>query len=156
MVGYKSALLGLALAGAVFSFPAMSADHQVKMLNKGDDGSTMVFEPAFLKVEPGDTVTFIATDKGHNAETIRDMVPEGAEAFKGKINEEISVTLTQEGLYGYRCMPHYAMGMVGLIQVGDSTENLEQIKAVKVPNKAAERFAAMFEEAASQAASLQQ
>tara|TARA_R110002033_G_scaffold156060_1_gene192318 strand:+ start:446 stop:586 length:141 start_codon:yes stop_codon:yes gene_type:complete len=39
-------------------------------------------------------VKVIAVNKGHNAETIDDMIPEGAEAFAGKINEAIEVTLT--------------------------------------------------------------
>ena len=44
------------------------------MLNKGAEGA-MVFEPALVKVAPGDTVKFVATDKGHNAETIKGMLP---------------------------------------------------------------------------------
>ena len=43
-----------------------AAEHQVKMLNNGKDG-TMVFEPGFLKAEKGDTVKFIKTDASHNA-----------------------------------------------------------------------------------------
>jgi len=31
----------------------------------------MVFEPALLKNAPGDTVTFVPTDKSHNAESIK-------------------------------------------------------------------------------------
>src|SRR5687768_4999552 len=61
-----------AAALAVFSLaatPALAREHQVKMLNKGSDGSLMVFEPAFIKVAPGDTVKFLATQKGHNAES---------------------------------------------------------------------------------------
>ena len=38
----------------------------------------MVFEPAFVKIAPGDTVKFVSTDKGHNAEIIKGMLPEGA------------------------------------------------------------------------------
>jgi len=34
-----------------------SADHTVKMLNQGATG-IMVFEPAYLKINPGDTVIF--------------------------------------------------------------------------------------------------
>ena len=34
---------------------------------QGQDGAVMVFEPAFVKIAPGDTVKFVATDKGHNA-----------------------------------------------------------------------------------------
>ena len=46
---------------------AMAAEVEVKMLNKGAEG-LMVFEPALVKIEPGDTVKFVATDKSHNAE----------------------------------------------------------------------------------------
>ncbi len=55
------------------------------MLDQGPDGQMMVFEPSFLKIEPGDTVTFVPTDKSHNSETILGMIPEGAEAWRGKI-----------------------------------------------------------------------
>ena len=52
-----------------------TADHQVRMLNKGPEGQPMQFDPAFLKIAPGATVTFVATDKGHNSESILDMIP---------------------------------------------------------------------------------
>lgn len=109
----------LALA-AVTALPttAEAKEWQVKMLNKGSDGKLMVFEPAFLAIKPGDTVKFLATQKGHNAESVADMLPAGAKPFKGKINEEIVVRFPVQGLYGYKCLPHVGMGMVGLVQVG--------------------------------------
>ncbi|QFY62778.1 hypothetical protein FZ934_20650 (plasmid) [Rhizobium grahamii] len=61
------------------------------MLNKGADG-VMVFEPLLTKIQPGDTVTFVPTDKSHNAETVKDMIPDGAKAFKGKTNETVKET----------------------------------------------------------------
>src|SRR3546814_3091165 len=75
------------VATLALTAPAMAAEHTVKMLNRGEAG-LMVFEPAYLQVEPGDTVTFEPTNKGHNAETIPGMVPDGAEAFKGKLRSE--------------------------------------------------------------------
>ena len=100
-----AALLAIAL-------PAGAAEFEVKMLNKGAEGA-MVFEPSLLKIAPGDTVKFLATDKTHNAESIKGMIPEGAKPFVGKINEEITVTFEQPGIYGIKCLPHYGMGMVG-------------------------------------------
>src|SRR3546814_19312979 len=91
----------------------------------------MVFEPAYLQVEPGDTVTFEPTNKGHNAETIPGMVPDGAEAFKGKFSQAISVTFATEGVYGYKSLPHYALGMVGVVVVGDPAANIEAATAVR-------------------------
>lgn len=126
-------------AVSLASFAVSAAEFEVQMLNKGEAGA-MVFEPAFLQIAPGDTVKFVPTDKGHNAETIKDMLPEGAEPFKGKINEEFSVTFDVEGAYAYKCAPHYAMGMVGMIVTGEAPANLEALKAMKVPPKVATRF----------------
>ena len=141
------ALLALAVAVGLSTSAwsgAWAADHEVLMLNKGPEGQPMQFDPAFLKIEPGDTVTFVATDKGHNAESILDMIPESAETWKGKINEEITVTFDIEGTYGIKCLPHFAMGMVALIQVGDSTENLDAAQTAKLPGRAATRMAELM------------
>lgn len=132
-----------ALAGLVAS-GAYAAEHEVKMLNKGEAGA-MVFEPEIVRAAPGDTIRFLATDKGHNAETVKGMVPEGAEPFKGKLNEEIAVTLDKEGVYGVRCKPHYGLGMVMLITVGEPV-NAEEAKAAKSPKKAKAKFDALFAE----------
>ena len=126
---------------------ALAAEHQVQMLNQGPDGQPMQFDPAFLKIEPGDTVTFVPTDRGHNSEAIPELIPEGAEPWKGKIDEQISVTLSVEGLYGYRCLPHFALGMVGLIQVGDSTANIDAFQTATLPGKARERMDQLLAEA---------
>lgn len=115
---------------------------EVKMLNAStaDEKVKMVFEPAFLRVAAGDTVKFLPTSKGHNAEAVKEMVPEGAEPFKGKINKEIEVVFDVEGLYGVKCKPHYAMGMVMTVMVGESTDIPENFFEGRVPKKARARF----------------
>ena len=133
-------LVATAVALALVQTPALAANFEVKMLNKGTDGA-MVFEPALTKVAVGDTVTFVPTDKGHNAETIKDMLPAGAEVFKGGMGKEVVVTFTVPGAYGVKCAPHVGMGMVALVVVGDDPVDIEALKAVKVPKKAQERFA---------------
>jgi pseudoazurin len=132
------------LAALVLAGGSQAADHQIQMLNKGEKG-TMVFQPDFVQATPGDTVTFVPTDKGHDAESIKGMIPDGAEPFKGKMNEQITVTLDEEGVYGVKCTPHYGMGMVALIVVGKPV-NLEQAKAVKQAGKAKKAFEALFAE----------
>ena len=136
----------LALAGAAMTSGEASAkEYQVKMLNKGADGSLMVFEPAFLKIAPGDTVKFLATQKGHNAESVAGMAPAGTPAFKGKINEEIVVRFAKEGLYGYKCLPHVGMGMVGLVQVGKaSNKAAAEAGAQKLPGLGKKRMNALL------------
>lgn len=144
----KTLTTGLALA-ALLGSAAFAETFEVKMLNKGDDGEIMVFEPALLQIAPGDTVKFIATDKGHNAEAIVGMIPDGAETFKGRINEEIEITLDAEGLYAVKCAPHFAMGMVMTIAVGDAADQIaapEEYLAGRIPPKAKERFVAQLSE----------
>ena len=139
----------LLAASLAFAGAAVAADHQVTMLNKGSDGELMVFEPAFVKVAPGDTVTFVPTDKSHNAESILGAIPEGAEAFKGKINEEITVTFDAPGLHAVKCTPHFPLGMVALVQVGDDAHNLDAVSSTKYPGKAAARMALLLENVAA-------
>ena len=131
----------LAVPAAILAFAGtgFAADYQVQMLNKGEDGP-MVFEPAFVRAEPGDTITFVPTDKSHNVESIAEILPEGVEPFKSKLNEEFVLTVTEPGVYAVKCTPHFAMGMVGLIQVGDAPANLEAAKSAKMSKKARERM----------------
>ena len=139
----KKIVAALALGAAVIvAGVAGAAEIEVKMLNKGEKG-TMVFEPDFVSAAPGDTIRFVPTDKGHNVETIKGMLPEGAEAFKSKFNEVFTVTLDREGVYGVKCAPHYGMGMVALIEVGQPV-NLDEAKAVKQTGKAKAVFAELF------------
>ena len=135
-------MTALTLAG--LAAPAVvGAEYQIQMLNKGEAG-TMVFEPNFLAIQPGDTVTFVPTDKSHNVENIKDMLPQGVEPFKSKVNEEITMTFDVPGLYGIKCTPHFAMGMVAAIAVGDELPNIDAAKAATVPNKAKERLEAAY------------
>src|SRR4051812_45134597 len=80
---------------------AAAAEIEVKMLNKGTEGM-MLFEPALVKIEPGDTVKFVAADKGHNAESIKGMLPAEAAPFVGKNGEDVSVTFDKPGAYGVK------------------------------------------------------
>ncbi len=104
-----------------------SANHVVKMLNQGS-GGVMVFEPAVLKIAVGDSVTFESTDAAHNSASLPGMIPENAVSWNGELSRDITVTLTQPGVYAYQCTPHSMMAMVGVIQVGDDSSNLATVK----------------------------
>lgn len=105
---------------------AMAAEYTVEMKNNGADGS-MVFEPAVVRAEVGDTIHFVPTAMGHNAQIVKGLAPEGATTWKGKMNKPVSVTLDKEGVYVYKCRPHTVMAMVGVVVAGQPV-NLEQIK----------------------------
>jgi len=128
--------LAVALAG-----PIQAKTATVKMLKSGAAGA-MVFEPAFVKVSPGDSVTFAPTNPSHNAESITSMMPAGATPFKATVNQAITVKFTKPGLYGVKCAPHLGLGMVALVQVGNASPNLAQAKAeaAKLPPLAKKRM----------------
>jgi pseudoazurin len=135
-------LIAASLAAVLLATSAQAENHEVQLLNKGTEGA-MVFEPAFVRAAVGDTITFVSTDKGHNVEDIKDMLPEGVEAFKSKMGEDYVLTLTAEGLYGVKCTPHYSMGMVALIQAGIPV-NLDAATTVPLKGKAKLRFEPLF------------
>jgi pseudoazurin len=110
---------------------AQTASHEIAMLNADPENRRrqMVFRPAVLRVQPGDTVRFVPVDRGHNAQSLDGMTPEGAAPFRSRINEPLELTLTVDGIYGYVCQPHATMGMMGLILCGNFTVNLEAVRA---------------------------
>jgi len=132
-----ASLLLLAFAGS-----AMAETFEVKMLNRGEKGP-MVFEPDYLEIQPGDKVVFVPTHKSHNAATIDEMIPDGAEGFKSKINEQFETTFDQAGFYGIKCSPHLGMGMVMMIKVGEATMP-ETYASIKLPPRAQTRMDALI------------
>lgn len=108
------------------SLSISSEQHIVKMLNAGKEGM-MVFEPAYISVNKGDTVKFVATDLAHNSSSVEGMIPEGATPWVGAMSQDIEVTLTEEGVYVYQCTPHNMMAMVGVIKV-ETSSNLDLVK----------------------------
>lgn len=129
-------------------FATAAEEFRVLKLNTAPDSAehTNVFSPDILHVDVGDTVTFIPTDDGHNTASKRGMIPDGAEPWNSPMGEEFSVTLTVPGIYGYVCLPHYEMGMVGLIVVGGDMANLEDAKDVRQLGHSRMAFRALFEQ----------
>ena len=85
------------------------------------------FNPLHLFVQPGDTVKWVNMTI-HDTQSMDDLIPEGAEAWKSNIGQSYQVTLDKEGVYIYKCNPHYPNGMVGAIIVGEAS-NMDQIQA---------------------------
>ena len=111
-----------------FNLDIVSADHEVKMLNQGPTG-VMVFEPAVLKINIGDTVTFKSVDAAHNSASIPGMIPAGASPWNGQLSQDLTVSFDVAGIYGYQCTPHSMMAMVGVIEVGNDQSNMNEVKS---------------------------
>jgi pseudoazurin len=125
--------------------------HEVKMLNfdPEDRSNVMIYDPAVIRIEPGDTVRFVSTDPGHNAVSHEDMIPEGAEPFKTPLSQDAEVTFEVPGTYGYYCLPHRAVGMWGVVLVGDFMVNFEQVKqaAEQIRGRGKQRMAEYLQQA---------
>ena len=122
---------------------AFAEDITIDMLNKRDDGAKMVYSEDITRVNVGDTITWLPTSKGHNVQFVT--VPEGAEKIKSKNNKEVSYTFEKEGVYLYVCTPHKSMGMIALVIVGDSLENLDSVKKTKMMGKSKKKLKKLVE-----------
>ena len=144
---FRIAVLLLVAVIAVPSMTHAGETHIIEMRNANPDNPTEanVFTPPILQIDVGDSVLFKVIDRGHNSATKRGMIPDGAEPWNGGMDEEIEITFAVEGTYGYICLPHYQMGMVGLVLVGDYTVNLEDAKKVRQRGAAAKAFKVLFE-----------
>lgn len=101
-----------------------AAEHKVRMMTSGP-GGPMVYDPSVLKVQVGDTVTFVPAGLEHDSVSI--FTPTGAKTWKGKINQTISIKIDKEGIYIYKCTPHLNFAMVGVILAGEPV-NLAEAK----------------------------
>ena len=137
-------LAATALMGGLWVAPASAKDIEVKMKTNGA-GGMMVFEPSYVSAAVGDRVHFVPTDPGHNAGPIAGMVPAGTDMTPGPMNKEYVLTLAKPGLYGIKCMPHFAMGMVALVKAGKGVApNAAAAAAVTLPPLAAKRMTPML------------
>lgn len=144
-----TALSGVGSVALACPAPVSTEDqHSILMLNAdcGDPNTVNVFEPAILRINVGDSVTFIPTDAGHNSASKRGMIPEGAEPWNGAVDEALTVRFTVPGIYGHICVPHYEWGMVGLIVAGEEWPNVEQVKKVRHPGTARKVFCTLLKE----------
>ena len=128
----KSISISLSIIFSLFSSLAIAETHTIEMLNKlGKE--RMVYSEKVISIKSNDEITWKSVDKGHNVEFIG--MPKGASKYKSKISKDAKYTFTQPGIYLYQCTPHKAMGMIGLVVVGDDKSNLDKIRKVKVYGK---------------------
>ena len=109
----------------------------IEMLNKRGK-EKMLYGQDVAKIDVGQTITWTPDSKGHNVQFVS--VPEGVEKVKSKLSKEFSYTFEQEGVYLYDCTPHASMGMIGVVVVGDSDVNLDEVLDYKFRGKSKKKF----------------
>lgn len=106
--------------------------HEVQMVQ---EGAEFKYLPASLTIKAGDVVVFKSVSGGlHNVEFYNDSIPAGAADIlnanipnrQGPLSSELvdagqSITVSFAGApvgeYRFKCLPHEAMGMKGMIKV---------------------------------------
>ena len=142
----RKLLLSAALI-VVSSAAAFAETIEIQMLNVNEAGDKMVFSQELIRAELGDVIKFVPTDKSHNAQSVKNALPDGQKKFKGKMNKEVEYLVTEAGLTAVVCQPHQAMGMVALIVVGNDVSNAQGILDARVRGKGKIKIAALVEEA---------
>ena len=138
-------LLSTTILLTMFSTLVFAEDMSIEMLNKRDDGAKMVYSEDIARIDVGDTITWLPTNKGHNVEFKAG--PEGWELpKKSKNNREVEITFDMPGVYFYQCTPHKAMGMIAIVVVGDDTSNKDTIlKSSKAKGKSKKKLKKLLE-----------
>lgn len=134
----------VALLALSFALPTgvLAADISIDMLNKRDDGAKMVYSEDIARIDVGDTITWLPTNKGHNVEFIAG--PDGWEApKKSKLGKEYAYTFDTPGVYLYQCTPHKSMGMIAVVVVGEGNND---ISSAKVKGKSKKKLAELLEQ----------
>lgn len=107
--------IAVALAAlALPAFPAGAADTEVRV---GD----FFYRPAYVRVEPGDTVTWRILDGAPHTITTRRGTPVRFDSDGRAPGETYEFTFTEPGRYPYFCTFHPNLGQNGVVQVGPDT-----------------------------------
>ena len=136
-------LLFIFISFVFYSSFGFSQTLEIDMLNKlGKE--KMVYSVKVAKIDVNQKIIWRSKTKGHNVEFIG--MPEGVKKFKSKINKDVEYEFKIPGIYLYQCTPHKAMGMIGIVIVGNDKSNLEQIKKVKLRGKSKKVFKNLLKE----------
>jgi len=123
--------LGLAMAGGSMILGGCSNQeaktHTVEMISEGGEE---IFNPDRLHIQPGDTVSWVlisgfhsttAYHPDHSDHPLR--IPENAIPWDSGLvrsdGQRFDMTFEHEGVYCYYCTPHEALGMIGMVVVGN-------------------------------------
>jgi Plastocyanin len=140
------------VAMIAFATPALAEElpleYTAEMWNAdpNDRSRKMVFSEDVITVAPGASVTWLATDRGHNVEFIDG--PDGVELDpKSKLNSDVTITFAEPGVYVYVCTPHATMGMIGIVIVGEATpEAIAAVADARLRGASKKKFEALISE----------
>lgn len=93
------------------------------------------FEPNYLWLEPGETLHILNSLGNHTVTSLKGIWPEGVEPVDIAHQANTQLTLTQEGVYGFRCKVHGRHGMYAIVVVGSPEPNRNNIELTNVSRR---------------------
>ena len=128
----KLVTFSTALSFLLISNFANAENFTIEMLNKlGKE--RMVYSEKVISIKVNDEITWKSVDKGHNVEFIG--MPPGVSKYKSKISKDAKFKFIKSGIYLYQCTPHKAMGMIGLVIVGNDKSNYNKYSSISKMGK---------------------
>ncbi len=124
---YQAWPQGIPVAGVDSASAEASAPVATETKTHRVNAQATSFSPNIIFINPGDTVQWMNMAV-HDSVSMAGLIPEGAEPWLFKLGQNGSVTLTEEGIYIYKCNPHYPLGMVAAIIVGEPV-NIKEVQA---------------------------
>src|SRR5215204_1353893 len=111
-----SILAAMCMAAVLVFAPAASAQGQNVTVSMEDN----YFDQANITVEPGTTVTWVHNGQNPHTTTSYDGLWDSG-IIEGGSGGTFSFTFEEPGTYGYYCIPHESMGMIGSVTVSGAT-----------------------------------
>lgn len=135
------ALLAAPPAGAGEIYPI---DQKMDMTAL-DPADFYQFIPNYYWIKSGDTIRFLNSTGNHTVKSVPGIWPEGVEPIDVEHQPTFDVTLTEPGLYGFRCKVHARHGMFALVIVDTPEPNIDQIEFTNMNERAETVFKGLLE-----------
>jgi pseudoazurin len=129
------------IASVAFARSANASETTVHIMNRDPKTNiSFLYSPGVVRVAPGDTVNWVSTNTMHNVTFVSGGVPSGVPQFTSGFQTLISYKFSKPGIYFYKCGPHFALGMVGVVVVGNDRSNLAALSNLDLPMAAKQRL----------------
>lgn len=137
------ALSMCAVAGYAMAAMADRTVDQITNFSVSSASGMFQFAPNLVRIEPGETLTFLNSRGAHTVKSQKGFWPEGAPEVDITGQLEADVVFEKAGIYGVTCRRHGKYGMVMVVAVGDvepTEEDYKKISELKANKRAKDGY----------------
>lgn len=103
------------------------------------------FEPNYFWIKPGDSVRFLNSIGNHTVKSVRGIWPEEIDEVDIEHEPKYEITLSEPGIYGFKCKVHNRHGMFALIIVGEVEPKFDLWENAAINDVGKRVFSALFD-----------